>query len=92
MQEGHGHLERVRRALASEFLGVLTIRWEDLREVLYSIEGSTIPPTQSAILRDMAAALEAWGYRRKAWFSSLPAAAVRLRTEESMSVLRTWRI
>ncbi|WP_437291027.1 hypothetical protein [Sorangium sp. So ce406] len=92
MQDAHGHLAHVRRELAGEICGLVTIRWEDLREVLYAAEASTRPSPQSAILRDMAAALEAWGYRRKAWFSSLPGVAERLRTEHSMSRLQTWRI
>ncbi|XXX81439.1 hypothetical protein WMF30_22030 [Sorangium sp. So ce134] len=87
-QEGHGHLAHVRRELAGELCGLLTIRWEDLREVLYAVEAST----PSAVLRDIAAALEAWGYRRKVRFSSLPAIAGRLRAEEAISALRAWRV
>ncbi|XXT23802.1 hypothetical protein WME94_19890 [Sorangium sp. So ce429] len=92
MQEGHGYLARVRREVASDVAGVLTIRWEDLREVLYTIEASTRASPQSAVLRDMAAALEAWGYRRKTWFSSLPTVTERLRSDDSVSVLLAWRI
>ncbi|WP_437947568.1 hypothetical protein WME98_43590 [Sorangium sp. So ce296] len=91
-QEGQGNLARVRREVASDVAGVLTIRWEDLREMLYPIEASTRGSPQSAILRDMAAALEAWGYRRKTWFSSLPAVAERLAGEGSVSTIQGWRI
>ncbi|KYF68131.1 hypothetical protein [Sorangium cellulosum] len=92
MQEGHGHLARVRRDVASDVAGVLTIRWEDLREVLYPIEASTRASPQSAVLRDMAAALEAWGYRRKTWFSSLPAVTERPGSEDSVGMIQGWRI
>ncbi|WP_437971070.1 hypothetical protein WMF04_18065 [Sorangium sp. So ce260] len=92
MQEVHGYLAHVRREVTSEISGLLTIRWEDLREALYTVEASTHPSPQSAVLRDMAAALEAWGYRRKTWFSSLPTVTERLRTEDSVSMIQDWRI
>ncbi|AUX32023.1 MULTISPECIES: hypothetical protein [Sorangium] len=87
-QEGDGCLAHVRRELAGDRCGLLTIRWEDLREALYAVEAVT----PSVVLRDMAAALEAWGYRRKVRFSSLPAVAGRLRAEEAMAVLRAGRV
>ncbi|WP_437986670.1 hypothetical protein [Sorangium sp. So ce117] len=92
MQEGHAYLARVRREVASDVAGVLTIRWEDLREVLYPIEASVRASPQAALLRDMAAALEAWGYRRKTWFSSLPTATKRLGSEGSVCMIQRWRI
>ncbi|WP_437819556.1 hypothetical protein [Sorangium sp. So ce1078] len=92
VQEGHGHLAHVRRELAGELCGLLTVRWEDLRDVLYAVEASARPSMHSAVLRDMAAALEAWGYRRKVRLSSLPAVAGRLRAEQAMSVLHAWRV
>ncbi|WP_437626713.1 hypothetical protein [Sorangium sp. So ce1151] len=92
MQELHGSLARVRREVGCEISGLLTIRWEELREVLYTVEASTRPSPQSAVLRDMAAALEAWGYRRKTWFSSLPTVTERLRTDHSASMIQDWRV
>lgn len=92
MAAAHDHLARVRRDLVGEIPGLLTMRWEALREVLYSLDGSAPPSGQSAVLHDMAAALEAWGYRKKTWFSSLPAVAARLRGEEALSTLQNWRV
>jgi hypothetical protein len=91
-QEAQAHLARVHRELAGEVPGLLTIRWECLREVLYSLDGPALPSGPSAVVRDMAAALEEWGYRRKTWFSSLPAVAARLRGEEALSALQSWRV
>jgi len=92
MEQIHDQLARVHRELANDVPGLLTIRWEGLREVLYSLDGPTLPSGQSAVVRDMAAALEAWGYRRKTWFSSLPALAVQRGTGDALSALQHWSV
>lgn len=90
--EAHNHRARVQRELAGEVPGLLTLRWEELREELYSRGAGRLPSGAAAVVHDMAAALEMWGYRRKTWFSSLPALATRSRSQEALSALRSWRI
>jgi hypothetical protein len=92
MQQGDAHLAHVGREIPRDIPGLCTMRWEDLREVLYSLDTSALPSGQSALLRDVALALETWGYRRKAWFSSLPTGATRLRAEDAMRVLQAWGV
>ena len=90
---GDAHLFRVRAELPGDLPGLLLMRWEDLRdEVDRRRATSELSPEASAVLTDMAMALETWGYRRKIWFSSLPTVAARLRAEEAMPALRAWRV
>lgn len=82
----------VRRELSSASPGLLAMRWEELHHAIDDVRISCRAPEQLAVLKDIAAALDAWGYRKKTWFSSLRATEPLMRANESMNVLQTWRI
>lgn len=82
----------VRRELTNASPGLLAMRWEDLHHAIDEFRISSRAPEQLAILNDIAAGLDAWGYRKKTWFSSLRLAEPLVRANESMNVLQTWRV
>ncbi|HRI68759.1 MAG TPA: hypothetical protein PK156_31235 [Polyangium sp.] len=83
---------QVRHVLANVSPGLLAMRWEDLHHAIDEFRISSRAPEQLAILNDIAAALDAWGYRKKTWFSSLRSAGPLVRANESMNVLQMWRV
>jgi hypothetical protein len=84
--------EQVRQELANASPGLLAIRWEALHDVIDEVRYSDCPPEQAAVLNDIAAGLDTWGYRKKTWFSSLRSTEPLVRANESMNVLQTWRV
>lgn len=82
----------VHRELLNALPGLLAMRWEDLHHAIDDVRISCRAPEQLAVLKDIAAALDAWGYRKKTWFSSLRATEPLMRANESMNVLQTWRV
>lgn len=82
----------VRRELSSALPGLLAMRWEDMHHAIDDFCISNCPPEQSAVLNDIAAALDAWGYRKKTWFSSLRASGPSFQAERAMAVLQAWRV
>ncbi len=71
--------------------GFVLLRWEALREAAESLR-SRLASSNPAILDDMIAALEAWGYRRRIGFDSLPAAARHFSISKGPADLADWRI
>ncbi|SRR6266511_4119147 len=68
------------------------MRWEALRaevDRLQQLENVSDPGTR-AILHDIAAVLDAWGYRPRLWFDTLPAAASWWRITTAQKVLAQW--
>lgn len=82
----------VRRELANASPGLLAMRWEELHHAIDEFRIPKRAPEQLSVLNDIAAALDAWGYRKKTWFSSLRATDPLARAIESMRVLQTWRL
>jgi hypothetical protein len=82
----------VRREITNSLAGVLALRWEDLHHAIDEFRKFNCPAEQLAILNDIAAGLDAWGYRKKKWFSSLRSAEPLVRANESMNVLQMWRL
>jgi len=91
-QEQEAQAAYVRRELSHASLGLLAMRWEDLHHAIDELRISTCLPEQSAVLNDIAAALDAWGYRKKTWFSSLQASGASFQSEKAMGTLQTWRV
>ena len=91
LHESSGYFDQVRGELGDDLPGLLEMRWEDLREVLHSLDELTSSSGHAEIVHDIAAGLEAWGYRRKTSFSSLADVAARLRIKTAPSALQDWR-
>jgi hypothetical protein len=87
-----GHAADVRRVLGDRAPALLVLRWEDLGETVRSARQRALSAGEAAILGDIAAALEEWGYRRRVSFVSLPELAHRFPVETSPSALRAWRV
>lgn len=72
-----------RQALNNDDTLYLLLRWGDLREVCEArLDQQGVTPGTAAILRDLIAALNAWGYRRRIDFESLP----EMRQKGSLSI------
>jgi len=82
----------VRREITNSSPELLALRWDDLHHAIDEFRNSNCPPEQLAILNDIVAGLDAWGYRKKRWFSSLRSAGPLVRANESMNVLQKWRV
>lgn len=82
----------VRRELSNASPGLLALRWEDLHHAVDELRNSSRTPEQSAVLNDIAAALNAWGYRRKTWFATLRRSGPSFQAERAMAVLQAWRV
>lgn len=81
----------VRNKLGTDRVGFLLLRWGDLREAAVALRPN-LTTTGTAVVDDMIAALDAWGYRRRVGFDSLPAAAQRLTIATTPAALKDWRI
>ncbi|MBK9263123.1 MAG: hypothetical protein IPM54_25380 [Polyangiaceae bacterium] len=91
-REQEAQAAHVRRALSNASPGLLALRWEDLHHAIDDFRISSRAPEQSAVLNDIAAALDAWGYRKKTWFSSLRAIGPSIQSEKAMAALQAWRV
>lgn len=91
-QEQAANEAYVRHKITNSLLGLLAMRWEDLHHAIDQFRMPNRAPEQLAILNDIAAGLDAWGYRKKTWFSSLRSAEELARANESMNVLQMWRV
>jgi hypothetical protein len=70
----------------------LLMRWSTLREALERLLPSfqASRPTQALIGGDMIAALQAWGYRRRVGFDTLPSVSVGLKITTTIETLKAW--
>lgn len=82
----------VRCAIPHWLPGLLAMRWEDLRHIIDEFRGPSRPHEQLAVLNDIAAALDMWGYRKKTWFASLRPSDPLIQANKAMSVLHAWRV
>jgi hypothetical protein len=69
----------------------LLLRWAMLRHAAAALR-SRLAHGSAAVLEDMIAALDAWGYQPRVGFDSLPSAAVALHITTSPADLKDWRI
>jgi hypothetical protein len=69
----------------------LMLRWERLRSAVSWAATTASSSSTSAILRDLAAALDAWGYRQRFGFETLAEVARRVRFRSSANDLNTWK-
>jgi hypothetical protein len=67
------------------------LRWESLREAAVALR-PTSTAAGTAVLDHVIAALDAWGYRRRVGFDSLPEAAQRLTLTTTPAALKNWSI
>jgi hypothetical protein len=67
------------KELGAETPSILGIRWENLCAAAHARQLRAVSPGAAACFGDIAAALDAWGYRRRLGFDTLPAAAGALR-------------
>ena len=81
----------VRKQLGVDRAGFLLLRWTALREAATSLRPH-LSPGAVAVVDDMIAALDAWGYRRRVGFDSLPEAARNLAIATTPAALKDWRI
>jgi hypothetical protein len=91
-QEHEAQATQVRHEITNPLPGLLALRWEDLHHAIEEFRNSSRASEQVAILSDIAAGLDVWGYRKKTWFSSLRSTEPLVRANESMNVLQTWRV
>jgi hypothetical protein len=82
----------VRREITSSLAGLLALRWDDLHHAIDEFRIPSRSPEQLAILNDIAAGLDAWGYRKKTWFSTLRAIGSSFQSKNSLDVLQKWRV
>lgn len=82
----------VRGEITNSLPGLLALRWDDLHHAIDEFRIPSRSPEQLAILNDIVAGLDAWGYRKKTWFSSLRSAEPLVRANESMNVIQMWRL
>lgn len=92
LQEQQEQAAIVCHELANAAPGLLAMRWEDLHHAIDEVRMSPRAPEQAAVLNDMAAGLDAWGYRKKTWFSSLRAIGPSFQSEKAVKVLQAWRV
>jgi len=82
----------VRRELTNTARRMLALCWEDLHHAIDDCRPSCLASEQSNMLNDIVAALYAWGYRKKTWFSSLCAGEPSFQSEKALAVLQAWRV
>jgi hypothetical protein len=80
-----------RAKLGSNRVDFLLLRWESLREAVVALR-RTSTPAGAAVLDDMIATLDAWGYRHQLGFDSLPEATRRLKLATTPAALKNWSI
>ncbi|EYF06225.1 hypothetical protein [Chondromyces apiculatus] len=80
------------KAVGTEPTALLRVRWELLVETIHDLLRTPRAPGTAAILRDMLAALAAWGYRRRQELGSLPRYAHRYRLKTTAAALQAWRL
>jgi hypothetical protein len=82
--------EEARRRLGDKAPPFWLLRWTTLRQVAEE-RSHLATPGAAAILRDIIAALEAWGYRRRFGFDSLPGATRRFHVTTTAADLKEWK-
>ena len=80
-----------RRKLGASAPRFWSLPWRRLRVVAEDRLRASTSARDNAILTDMVYALEAWGYRHRLSFDSLPAATRALQINMPLDVLLTWR-
>lgn len=80
-----------REKLGADCVGFLLLRWSVLRQAAVGLRAK-LTAGGVAVVDDMIAALDAWGYRRRIAFDSLPDAARRLAIATAPAALKDWRI
>lgn len=73
-------------------LPLLLLRWEELHHVVEARQRHLTGPGAIAILDDIIASLQAWGYQRRVRFDSLPAVARPLSISTTPTDLGKWRV
>lgn len=85
------HVDQARRALGDLDVQYYLLRWEALREAADRRRREAKPGT-AAILHDLVAALDAWGYRSRVEFASLPEAVALNAIKTSPADLAAWTV
>lgn len=81
-----------KQQIADAALGFWLMRWAALHDAVERRRLEITEPGVAAILSDMSAALDAWGYRRRFWLDTLPEEARRWRTTTTAPILDGWRL
>ena len=79
-----------REKLSGNGVGFLLLRWGGLREAAVARRPS-LTAAGVAVVDDLISALDAWGYRRRVGFDSLPTAAQPLAIATTPAALKDWR-
>lgn len=84
--------EGVLGVLGDRTPSLVALRWEGLREAVVQRRRHASTVSDRAILADLEDALEAWGYRRRFGFDSLPGIAALFSVRTVAGEMRGWRI